>query len=39
VATLGSSVVDSFGIRCRREGGPTAERRREIESAVLTAAR
>ena len=39
VATLGSSVVDSFGIRCRREDGPTAERRRQIESAVLAAAR
>jgi [protein-PII] uridylyltransferase len=39
VATLGSSVVDSFGIRCRREGGPTAERRREMETAVLAAAR
>jgi [protein-PII] uridylyltransferase len=38
VATLGSSVVDSFGIRCRREGGPTAERRQEIERAVLAAA-
>ena len=35
VATLGSSVVDSFGLLCRREEGPTAQRRREIESAVL----
>jgi hypothetical protein len=39
VATLGSSVVDSFGIRCRLEGGPTAARRREMETAVLAAAR
>ena len=31
VATLGASVVDSFGIRCRLEGGPTAARRREME--------
>ncbi len=39
VATLGSSVVDSFGILCRSEEGPTAPRRREIEQAVLAAAR
>ena len=39
VATLGASVVDSFGIRCRLEGGPTAARRREMETAVLAAAR
>jgi [protein-PII] uridylyltransferase len=37
VATLGSSVVDSFGLLCRREEGPTAQRRKEIESAVLAA--
>jgi hypothetical protein len=37
VATLGSSVVDSFGLLCRSEDGPTAQRRREIESAVLAA--
>ncbi|MGZ8749988.1 MAG: [protein-PII] uridylyltransferase, partial [Pseudonocardia sp.] len=39
VATLGSSVVDSFGLLCRSEDGPTAQRRREIESAVLAAVR
>ena len=37
VATLGSSVVDSFGLLCRREEGPTAPRRKENESAVLAA--
>jgi [protein-PII] uridylyltransferase len=39
VATLGSSVVDSFGILCRLPDGPTAERRRQMEAAVLAAAR
>ena len=39
VATLGSSVVDSFGILCRLPDGPTPARRREIEEAVLAAAR
>ncbi len=39
VATLGSSVVDSFGLLCpqRSDEGPPAPRRREIESAVLAA--
>ncbi len=39
VATLGSSVVDSFGLLCpqRSDEGPSAPRRREIESAVLAA--
>jgi len=39
VATLGSSVVDSFGILCRLPDGPTPARRREMETAVLAAAR
>ena len=39
VATLGLSVVDSFGILCRLPDGPTPVRRREIEQAVLAAAR
>ena len=39
VATLGVSVVDSFGLLCpqRSDEGPSAQRRREIESAVLAA--
>ena len=40
VATLGASVVDSFGLAAPGEPSvPSAERRREIELAVLTAAR
>ncbi|HEX5812833.1 MAG TPA: [protein-PII] uridylyltransferase [Pseudonocardia sp.] len=39
VATLGVSVVDSFGLLCphHSDEGPSAQRRREIESAVLAA--
>jgi [protein-PII] uridylyltransferase len=41
VATLGSAVVDSFGLACPLDGDvtPSAARRREIERAVLAAAR
>jgi [protein-PII] uridylyltransferase len=41
VATLGASVVDSFGLAAsdRPDGAPSAQRRREIEEAVLSAAR
>jgi [protein-PII] uridylyltransferase len=41
VATLGASVVDSFGLASPDdpEGVPSAQRRREVERAVLGAAR
>jgi [protein-PII] uridylyltransferase len=41
VATLGSSVVDSFGLASPGRGDevPSAARRGEIERAVLAAAR
>jgi [protein-PII] uridylyltransferase len=41
VATLGASVVDAFGLASPTEPDdvPSAERRREIEGAVLAAAR
>jgi [protein-PII] uridylyltransferase len=41
VATLGSAVVDSFGLACPLDGDatPPAAGRREIERAVLAAAR
>jgi [protein-PII] uridylyltransferase len=44
VATLGASVVDSFGLAAPSAAGgpeavPSTERRREIERAVLEAAR
>jgi [protein-PII] uridylyltransferase len=41
VATLGASVVDSFGLAAsdRPDEALSAQRRREIEEAVLAAAR